>query len=93
MHQNSKGRLSYRITKQKRIPYDKREVGRFYNYQIWYPPKLGNAKVMKKNDLCKFLAGKVCLCATTMLTTIPVYGNNEADSLGNRAMGFCKTII
>ena len=36
---------------------------------------------MKKNDLCKFLAGKVCLCATTMLTTIPVYGNNEADSL------------
>jgi|GEM_PF-3848603 len=36
---------------------------------------------MRKNDLCKFLAGKVFVCATAMLTTIPVYGNNEADSL------------
>ena len=36
---------------------------------------------MRKNNLCKFLAGKVCLCAAAMLTTIPVYGNNEADSL------------
>ena len=36
---------------------------------------------MKRNDLCKFLAGKVCVCAAAMLTTILVYGNNEADSL------------
>ena len=42
---------------------------------------------MRKNDLCKFLAGKVCVCAAAMLTTIPVYGNNEADSLSAERRG------